>query len=100
MLAELCERVRAAARVTPLLIAESDLNDPRTVTPADAGGWGFDGQWADDFHHALHALTTGEGDGYYADFGGVGQLAEASARPFVYDGRYSPHRRRRHGAPA
>jgi maltooligosyltrehalose trehalohydrolase len=100
VLAELTARVRAAAGVTPLLIAESDLNDPRTVTPEADGGWGFDAQWADDFHHALHALTTGEGDGYYADFGGVEALAEASARPFVYDGRYSPHRRRRHGAPA
>ncbi len=100
VLAELTARVRSAARTTPLLIAESDLNDPRTVTPEDRGGWGFDAQWADDFHHALHAVTTGEGDGYYADFGGVGMLAEVSARPFVYDGRYSPHRRRRHGAPA
>jgi maltooligosyltrehalose trehalohydrolase len=100
VLAELTGRVRAAARVAPLLIAESDLNDPATVTPAAEGGWGFDAQWADDFHHALHALTTGEGDGYYADFGGVEPLAAASARPFVFDGRYSPHRRRRHGAPA
>jgi maltooligosyltrehalose trehalohydrolase len=100
VLAELCERVRAAARVPPVLIAESDLNDPRTVRPVAEGGWGFDAQWADDFHHALHALTTGEGDGYYADFGGVEHLAAASARPFVYDGRWSAHRRRRHGAPA
>jgi maltooligosyltrehalose trehalohydrolase len=100
VLQELCDRVRAAARVTPVLIAESDLNDPRTVAPADRGGWGFDAQWADDFHHALHALTTDETDGYYVDFGGVADLADASGRPFVYDGRYSPHRRRRHGAPA
>ncbi|HMN99470.1 MAG TPA: malto-oligosyltrehalose trehalohydrolase [Miltoncostaeaceae bacterium] len=100
VLAELCDRVRAAAGVPPILIAESDLNDPRTVTPAGRGGWGFDAQWSDDFHHALHALTTGEGDGYYADFGGVGHLAGATARPFVYDGRYSAHRGRRHGAPA
>jgi maltooligosyltrehalose trehalohydrolase len=100
VLAELCDRVRAAARVPPVLTAESDLNDPRTVTPVAEGGWGFDAQWADDFHHALHALTTGESDGYYGDFGGVEPLAEASARPFVYDGRWSAHRRRRHGAPA
>ena len=100
VLAELCERARAESRVTPLLIAESDLNDPRTVAPAVAGGWGFDAQWADDFHHSLHALLSGERDGYYADFGSVADLAEATARPFLYDGRYSEHRRRRHGAPA
>jgi maltooligosyltrehalose trehalohydrolase len=100
VLAELCGRVRAVSARDPVLIAESDLNDPRTVRPAAEGGWGFDAQWADDFHHALHALLSGEHDGYYADFGRVGDLAEASARPFVYDGRYSGHRRRRHGAPA
>ena len=83
------------------LIAESDLNDPRTVPPAAQRRAGASTpQWADDFHHALHALLTGERDGYYADFGRVADLAEASARPFVYDGRYSAHRRRRHGAPA
>ena len=100
VLAELTERVRGAARTPPVLIAESDLNDPRTVTPVAEGGLGFDAQWADDFHHALHAQLTGESDGYYADYSAVAALADATARPFVHDGRYSPFRRRRHGAPA
>ncbi|MGD9571894.1 MAG: malto-oligosyltrehalose trehalohydrolase [Thermoleophilia bacterium] len=99
VLAELTERVRAAARFPPVLIAESDLNDPRTVTPVAAGGWGFDGQWADDHHHALHARLTGERDGYYGDFAAPGTLADAAAHPFVYRGGYQPSRRRRHGAP-
>ncbi|MDX6555428.1 MAG: maltooligosyltrehalose trehalohydrolase, partial [Miltoncostaeaceae bacterium] len=99
VLAELCDRVHAAAPGA-LLVAESDRNDPRTVRPTDVGGLGFDAQWADEFHHALHAILTGERDGYYADFGTVGQLAKAFRRPFVYDGGYSPERRRRHGAPA
>jgi len=79
------------------LIAESDLNDPRTVTERERGGHGMDAQWSDDFHHALHALLTGEGAGYYADFGSVAHLAKALRQAFVYDGIYSPHRRRRHG---
>ena len=29
---------------------------------------GFDGQWNDDGHNALHVLLTGEQEGYYADF--------------------------------
>jgi maltooligosyltrehalose trehalohydrolase len=99
MLAELCDRVRAAAPGV-LLVAESDRNDPRTIRPVEAGGLGFDAQWADEFHHALHVLLTGERDGYYADFGAVAQLAKAFRRPFVYDGGYSAERRRRHGAPA
>jgi maltooligosyltrehalose trehalohydrolase len=100
VMAELCDRARAAAPRPPLLVAESDLDDPKVIRSPDAGGWGFDAQWADGFHHALHARLTGEGDGYYADFGGVEELAEATGGPFVRPGGYSPHRRRRHGAPA
>ena len=83
-----------------LVIAESDLNDPRVVRASDACGYGLDGQWADDLHHAIHAGLTGERNGYYADFGGVAPIAAALRTPFVYDGRYSFHRKRRHGAPA
>jgi maltooligosyltrehalose trehalohydrolase len=79
------------------LIAESDLNDPRVVADRAVGGFGMDAQWSDDFHHALHAVLTGERAGYYADFGSVGQLAKSLRQAFVYDGCYSPHRRRRHG---
>lgn len=82
-----------------VLIAESDLNDPRTVTAREAGGHGMDAQWSDDFHHALFAALTGEHAGYYADFGSVGQLAKAIEHTFVYDGIYSKHRKRVHGKP-
>jgi maltooligosyltrehalose trehalohydrolase len=100
VLAELCERAAETAPRPPLLIAESDLNDPKVIRPRELGGWGFDAQWADDFHHALHALLTGERDGYYADFGEPRHLAAATRRPFVYRGQRSAFRRRRHGAPA
>jgi maltooligosyltrehalose trehalohydrolase len=81
------------------VIAESDLNDRRIVTPIEANGHGHDAQWSDDFHHALHALLTGERDGYYADFGLVGHLAKAMLRGYTYTGAYSQFRKRRHGAP-
>ena len=100
-LQELAEAVHARAerlgrRVT--VIAESHLNDPRHTQPPEAGGYGLDGQWNDDFHHCLHVLLTGERDGYYADFGGLGQMAKAMAEGFVFDGQYSRYRGRRHGA--
>ena len=103
ILAELAVRTDALAERLgrPLhLIAESDLNDPRMVTPLAAGGLGMDAQWADDFHHALHALVTGDRHGYYADFGGTAPLAKAFREPFVLDGARSSYRGRRHGAPA
>lgn len=79
------------------VIAESDLNDARILKPRRLGGYNLDAQWSDDFHHSLHVLLTGEQDGYYRDFGRVADLAKAIAEGFVYDGRYSPYRRRRHG---
>ncbi len=82
-----------------VLIAESDLNDPRFLWDRDRGGYGLDAQWSDDFHHALHVTLTGERDGYYEDFDGFADLVTALERTWVYDGRYSAHRGRRHGRP-
>lgn len=79
------------------LIAESDLNDSRIVRPRELGGFGFDAQWNDDFHHALHTLLTGESSGYYEDFGSLEQMAKALREGFVYSGEYSRYRKRRHG---
>lgn len=81
------------------LMPETDLNDPRIVRAHEVGGFGHDAQWNDDFHHAVHALLTGERQGYYADFGRVADLATAYERGYVYEGRYSEYRDRRHGAP-
>jgi maltooligosyltrehalose trehalohydrolase len=83
------------------LIAESDLNDPRVVTPREAGGLGMDAQWSDDFHHALFTLLHMEegGAGYYDDFGSFEKLVKSLMHVFVYDGEYSRYRNRRHGRP-
>ncbi|MBV8950215.1 MAG: malto-oligosyltrehalose trehalohydrolase [Actinobacteria bacterium] len=97
---ELTEAVHAEARAAGRMvhvIAESAANDVRVIRPAEIGGLGADAQWNDDFHHALHVLLTGERDGYYADFGGLSDLARAWTDGFVYDGRYSEFRDRRHG---
>jgi maltooligosyltrehalose trehalohydrolase len=82
------------------LIAESDLNDPRVVHPYELGGYGLHAQWSDDFHHSLHAVVTGEREGYYSDFGLLKDLAKAMCSPFVYAGRLSNYRARPHGRPA
>ena len=82
-----------------LMIAESDLNDPRLVRSKEAYGYGFDAQWSDDFHHALVALLTQDLSGYYADFGTFADLAKAVSQVFIYDGEYSEFRKRVHGKP-
>ena len=99
-LAGAVEALQASLGRTLWLIAESDLNDPHVVRSREAGGYGVDAQWSDDFHHALHAALTGERRGYYADFNGLADVAKALRQVFVIAGSYSRHRRRRHGRAA
>ncbi|MGA5700371.1 malto-oligosyltrehalose trehalohydrolase [Peterkaempfera bronchialis] len=109
------DRLGAATGRPLFLIAESDLNDPRTTAPREAGGLGLTAQWSDDFHHALHAALTGESQGYYADFAGrpdgppqavaglprgpLAALARTLTRGWLHDGTWSSFRQRTHGRP-
>jgi maltooligosyltrehalose trehalohydrolase len=81
------------------LIAESDLNDARLITPREAGGYGLTAQWDDDIHHALHAVLTGERQGYYADFGSLESVETVLAGAFFHAGTWSSFRGRVHGRP-
>ena len=120
LLAELSDETAALAQALgrPLgLIAESDENDPATVAPTGAAGAagadgtdgaaGADGtgsgavetrpkgmtaQWADDVHHAIHALLTGERHGYYVDFGSPEVLRTTLTEVFLHAGTFSTFR--------
>ncbi|WP_436777476.1 malto-oligosyltrehalose trehalohydrolase [Yinghuangia sp. YIM S09857] len=98
-LSDAVDRLGVALGKPLFLVAESDLNDPRVVTPRENGGLGIHAQWSDDFHHALHALLTGERQGYYADFGSMGTLAKTLRRVWLHDGGWSSFRGRGHGRP-
>lgn len=100
-LQDLCEAVHGRARELGrrvVTIAESDLNDPRVITPKEQLGLGFDSQWADDYHHSLHALLTGEQDGYYEGFPPkVSNLGHVLKTGFLYIGQHSTYRGRKYG---
>ena len=81
------------------LIAESDRNDPRLITPRDHGGLGITAQWDDDIHHAIHTAVSGERQGYYGDFGSLETLAATLKHGYFHAGTYSSFRQRRHGRP-
>ncbi|GAB4067364.1 malto-oligosyltrehalose trehalohydrolase [Angustibacter speluncae] len=102
VLAQLADETAALASELgrPLgLVAESDLNDARMVTPTASGGLGMTAQWDDDFHHAVHSLTTGERQGYYVDFGEYATLAKVLTSVFLHDGGHSTFRGTDWGAP-
>jgi maltooligosyltrehalose trehalohydrolase len=94
LVAAIARRV-CAVNPRAIVIAESGMNDPKVLNE-----WGCDGVWADDFHHALRTLLTGDRSGYYSEFGRVADLAKVFRRPHFHDGQYSSFRERRFGAPA
>lgn len=101
ILAELSDEVAALGTVLGrklTLIAESDLNQVAMVTPTAQDGLGIDGQWSDDFHHALHSYLSGETFGYYVDFGAPQTLSKAIEKVFVHNGCYSTFRGRDWGS--
>ena len=94
------DKLMQATGRTHYLITESDLNDTRFISPMNEGGYGMDAQWIDEFHHALRSSATGEQTGYYSDFSGIGHLAKAYQDAYVYDGQWSPHRKKKFGIKA
>ena len=76
-----------------LVIAEDDTNDPRMVLPPPEG-YGLDAVYADDFHHQLHIVLTGERSGYYKDYKGTTiALADAIGRGWSLVGHESEWRK-------
>ena len=85
LLAELAALARMMPQ-RPVLIAEDDRNDPALLTRH-----GLDGVWADDFHHHVHVLLTGERDGYYAAYApSVADLARTIQHGWFYEGQPWP----------
>ncbi len=100
ILKQLCNNIHNAGDILGRnvhVIAESDLNEVKVITPVESGGYGLDAQWNDDFHHCVHTLITGEDKGYYQDFGRINHLKKAYKEGFVYSGQYSKYRKMVHG---
>jgi maltooligosyltrehalose trehalohydrolase len=99
ILTEIAETVRQRCDADRAihLVLENDNNEARRL---EAGL--FTAQWNDDVHHALRVLTTGETNGYYADYADAPaeRLGRALAEGFAYQGEVSRRRRARRGDPS
>ncbi|GAB4024861.1 malto-oligosyltrehalose trehalohydrolase [Spirosoma koreense] len=82
------------------LVAESDLNTPRVTQSPEQGGFGFQAQWLDDFHHALHVQIYKPDLVRYPDHGRMESLAKAYTDGFVFSGDYVRARKRTFGRPS
>ncbi len=99
--AELAAQVRRAVPWPVLLHAEDHRNLASIVLPPDEDAWGFDGVWADDFHHILRRLVAGDTHGYYRDYQGTTtELAATLRQGWFYTGQQSVHRNRSRGTDA
>jgi maltooligosyltrehalose trehalohydrolase len=99
LVAEICDAVAAVGKETGRtihVVAESDLQDRKVVEPPPAG-WGCSAMWADDFHHALHALLTGEREAFFVDFGDPEHLARTLREGFRFQGERSRFRKKAWG---
>ncbi|MGE5596447.1 MAG: malto-oligosyltrehalose trehalohydrolase, partial [Hyphomicrobiales bacterium] len=103
ILAELAESVHQYPRAghVPYLFAETDENDVRYLRPLAEGGYGFDGVWADDFHHAVRTILTPGREGYLGSYSGqIDELAATIERGFLYEGQVDPYTNGPRGTPA
>jgi maltooligosyltrehalose trehalohydrolase len=98
-LAELTGRARESLPGRAVhLIAEDHGNLVHMLRPESEGGWGFDGLWADDFHHQLRRLLAGDCESYYRDFSGtVDHLVTTIQKGWFFCGQFSEHLQRPRG---
>ncbi len=90
--ADLADAVHAARAHPPLVYAEDSRNFASIVQARSRGGWGLDGVWADDFHHVIRRMLTGDAHGYYVDYDGTaGELAATLRDGWLYHGQDSKH---------
>jgi maltooligosyltrehalose trehalohydrolase len=102
ILAEISAAARSAAgRRSIALIAENEPQQTRLVRPVEAGGYGIDALWNDDFHHTSAVAATGRSEAYYSDYTGRPQeLISAAKWGFLYQGQRYAWQRKRRGTPA
>jgi len=106
ILAAIGRAARAAAAALPpgrsvLLVAENERQESRLVRPPEAGGYGLDAMWADDFHHSAMVALTGRAEAYYGDYRGSPQeLLSAAKFGTLYQGQRYRWQGRRRGTPA
>jgi maltooligosyltrehalose trehalohydrolase len=101
ILQEIGRSVRqAAGKRATIVVAENEPQDVRLVQPLEAGGYGLDGLWNDDFHHTATVALTGHNEAYYTDYLGTPQeLLSAIKYGYLYQGQWYEWQKKRRGTP-
>jgi maltooligosyltrehalose trehalohydrolase len=101
LLAEMSRHARGVAPARSIiLVAENETQDVRLLRPLEAGGYGFDAMWNDDFHHTATVAATGRREAYYTDYLGTPQELLSTAKwGFLYQGQRYSWQKARRGTP-
>jgi maltooligosyltrehalose trehalohydrolase len=101
ILAALTRQTRKVAGNRQVIItAENELQQSRMLRSPNEGGFGLDGGWNDDFHHAARVAMTGLNDAYYADYQGTPQeIISAIKWGYLYQGQWNARQKKFRGQP-
>lgn len=84
----LCEIAEGVHEMGGFAIAEDERNEPNLLLSPALGGLGFDACWADDFHHVVRVMLSGEREGYYRNFlGEPHELAQTLEHGWLFRGQ-------------
>lgn len=101
ILAAITRTARAAAEPrSVLLVGENEPQQMRLVRPLEAGGYGLDMLWSDDYHHSAMVALTGRNEAYYTDYMGSPQeFISAAKYGFLFQGQRYKWQKKRRGTP-
>ena len=102
ILAEITETARRSGGEKKVYLAnENEPQETRLVRPIDAGGYGMDALWNDDFHHSAMVAVSGHDEAYYTDTPGTPQEFISAAKwGYLYQGQRYKWQKKRRGTPA
>jgi maltooligosyltrehalose trehalohydrolase len=102
ILTEVAESARSAARGRSIfIVAENESQHTILARPTEAGGYGLDALWNDDFHHSALVALTGRNEAYYSDYlGGPQEFVSAAKYGYLYQGQWYSWQNQRRGTPA
>lgn len=100
IVAQLVSECRAHVAREVIFIAENEPQRGEQLLSPALGGFGLDGMWNDDFHHAMRVALTGSSDGYFRDYAGKPQeLLSAVKHGFLYQGQFYQWQQKMRGSP-
>src|SRR5438132_4747903 len=102
IMAAITRAVRTAARGRgTYIVAENEAQESKLVRPPQAGGYGMDALWNDDFHHTAIVACTGHSEAYYSDYKGTPQeFISALKWGYLYQGQWYSWQKKRRGTPS